>query len=236
MKGTALITGGAKRIGREVALSLAKNGYNIAITYNHSRQDALGVCNAIRDIGQRAQAFQCDFLDKNAVFSLIEEVHTACPDLSVLINNASVFERAPLVDTEESLFDRQMLINFKIPYFLTRDFARLSGKGSVINFLDTKISKNGFVYSAYTLSKKALADFTKMAALELAPDIRVNGICPGVILPPPDKDESYLDNLINSVPLLKKGSTDDITNAVLFLLENEYLTGQFIFVDGGQSL
>lgn len=235
-KGSALITGGSRRIGREIALTLAQNGWRIALHYNHSRDDAETLANEIKNNNGECEIFCADLSDAKAGCNLIAEAFERCPDLNVLINNASIFERMPLLETQEDFFDRHFNINFKSPFFLTRDFARQCKQGNVINLLDTKITQKFSNYFAYTLTKKALYEFTRMAAKELAPAIRVNGVCPGLILPPPGDDEAYIERMQNRVPMKTRGHPKDIASAVLFLLENEFITGDCIFIDGGEHL
>ncbi len=235
-RGTVLITGAAKRLGRAMALHLAKMGFSIALHFHSSRKEAIFLQKQIQENGGSCTLFFCDLENENAVEYLISKVSKKHPDLCVLVNNASIFEQAALKKTTSAFFDRHFKINFKAPYLLTRDFARFVKSGQVIQILDTKITKNLFAYSAYTLSKKALAEFTKMAALELAPQIRVNGIAPGLILLPKGKDENDLHALVEKIPLKKKGSEKVVMQALEFLIENEYITGQILFVDGGQHL
>lgn len=236
MKGTALITGGAQRIGKAIALCLAKMGYSIALTYSSSEKEARETASEITSGGASCSLFHYNSLNDSDLFSLISLVKSTYPDLHILVNNASVFEKARLLETETDLFDRHFAINLRAPYFLSRDFARACTDGHIINILDSKIAKNLFEYSAYTLSKKALAEFTLAAARELAPRIRVNGIAPGLILPPAGELDEYLDRMAQNVPLKRKGSTDAVTESVKFLIENEYVTGQIIYADGGQHL
>lgn len=234
--GTALITGGGKRIGRAIALRLADLGFNIALHYNSSREDAERVAAEVQHAGVRCQLFRCDFADVDAVFQLMESVADACPDLSILVNNASIFERGPLLETDSTLFDRHFHINFRAPFFLTRDLARRCERGHVINLVDTKINRNADVYFAYTLTKKALYEFTKMAAVQLGPHFRVNAVGPGLVLPPPGEDESYLAKQASSIPLRRHGDATSVCDAIAYLVENTFITGQVIYVDGGQHL
>ena len=236
MVGTALVTGGAKRIGRAISLALAKQGCNIALHYNTSRDDAEQLSATIRDAGRQCELFQCDLNDMQAVQSLMDRVFDAFPDCNILINNASVFPRVSMLETDETLFDRAFNVNFKAAFFLSRDFAAACQTGQIINILDTKIAGNFTQYFVYSLTKKVLADFTQMAARALGPNIRVNGVCPGLILPTPDQTDAYLDRLAERIPMRHKGSPDDVVAAVLYLLENEFTTGQCIFADGGEHL
>jgi pteridine reductase len=157
-------------------------------------------------------------------------------EIHLLVNNASVFESGYLKTTTLELYDEQMNVNLKAPFFLIRDFANLCKQGNIINFVDTRVTSNKSNFAVYSLSKKGLWDLTKMAALELAPDIRVNAIAPGVTLPPEDKDENYLQNLAQNIPMKKPGGIDPIIKSLDYILENDHLTGQLIFADGGENL
>lgn len=236
MAKTALITGGAKRIGREIVLGLAESGYDIALHYFGSENDARDTESQVRELGRTCKLYKFDLAKENDLPLLINSVTKDFPDLELLINNASLFEKATIEDTEPDMIDRQFSVNFKAPFFLMRDFARRHKKGQIINILDARITQKDFNYSAYSLSKMALAELTKMAAVEFAPGIRVNGVAPGIILPPSNESIEYLDRKSKNVPLQRKGNISEIVNAVIFLTENDYVTGQIIFVDGGEHL
>jgi pteridine reductase len=235
-KGTALITGGAKRIGRTIGLALAKEGYAVAIHFQSSRSEAEKLRGEILALGVRCEMFPCDFGAMDEVSTLIERVFAEFPDCNLLINNASLFERAHLMETTPDFFDRLMTVNLKVPFFLSRDFAKRCESGQIINLLDTKIDKELTAYFVYSLTKKALREFTKMAAKELGPRIRVNGIAPGLILPSADSDPESFQRMGDKVPLRRTGSPDDIARAVLFLVQNEFITGECIHVDGGEHI
>ncbi|MGC9453256.1 MAG: SDR family oxidoreductase [Phycisphaerae bacterium] len=236
MQPAALVTGGAKRLGRAIALALARDGYDLAVHYNRSAEAAGQLAEEIRQIGRRCETFQCDLADTPAVEELAGRVHDTFPGWSVLVNNASLFERGSLAETDEKLFDRLMAVNLKAPLFLSRKFAALCGRGQIVNMLDTKVCEDLSSYFVYVVTKKALRDVTRLAAKELAPNIRVNGVCPGLILPPPGEDESYLEKLASRVPLKRPGSAEDVVSAVMYLLHNEYVTGHCLFADGGEHL
>jgi len=236
LAGAALITGGAKRIGRAIAHALARKGYDIALAYHSSAADAQQVAGEIRSTGRRCELFQCDLADTKALPAMVRSVFKALPGCNVLVNNASIFERGEFLATDEALFDRHFDTNFKAPFFLSQEFARSCKAGQIVNVLDANIVASTTSYFAYLLTKKALYDFTLLAAKALAPDIRVNGVCPGLILPPPGQDRAYLDRLALKVPLRRKGSPEAVAAAVVCLLESDYVTGQCIFVDGGQHL
>jgi len=235
-KGTALVTGGARRIGADLARALADYGFDIVLHYWTSHDAARAVAGEIRTIGRECELLRCDLNDERDTATLIERADQLLPQVSLLINNAAVFEPAGLTDTERDFFDRHFNINFKAPFFLVRDFCRNGRTGHVINMLDTRIAKNEGSHMAYTLAKKALFEFTKMAAKELGPGIRVNGISPGLILPPPSLGTDYLEAKSVGIPLNCIGDTGSLTAAVLFLIENPFVTGECLFIDGGEHL
>lgn len=234
--GTALITGGAKRIGRAIALTLADAGYDVAIHYGASKDAARELADEIAGRGRTGAVFEADLGDRQDVDGLVPRVFERFPDCSLLVNNASIFEPGTLLETDDDLFERHFAVNFRAPFFLSRDFARRCRRGQIVNLLDTKIARTVVNHFAYTLTKKALHEFTRMAAKELAPRIRVNGVCPGLILPPPGEDASYLDSMSKGIPLQAYGDPDAVAKAVLFLVTTPFVTGEVIFVDGGEHL
>lgn len=231
-----LVTGGAIRVGAVLCEAFAKAGYDIALHYNSSSTEAQAVKKNIELLGVRCELFQADLSDTAKLPALIESVKIAYANCAALINSASVFERASFLQTDEALFDRQVGVNFKAPFFLTQAYAKAFGKGSVVNILDTDVSKNQGSHFIYLQSKKMLADFTQMAARELGPNIRVNAVCPGVMLPSPGFDQSYLEKAAQKMPLARIATPQDLAQAALWLSESPVITGQVIFVDGGQHL
>lgn len=236
MEPAALVTGAAKRLGRSIAMALARDGYDVAVHYNRSAESAEQLAEEIRRLGRRCETFGCDLSDTPAVERLAGQVREAFDGWCVLVNNASLFERASLADTDESLFDRLVSVNLKAPLFLLKQFAALCRRGQIVNLLDTKVSDELTSHLVYVVTKKALRDLTRLTAKALAPDIRVNGVCPGLILPPPGADDGYLDKLASRVPLRRPGRPEDVVSAVLYLLHSDYVTGECIFVDGGEHL
>jgi NAD(P)-dependent dehydrogenase (short-subunit alcohol dehydrogenase family) len=233
---TALITGGGHRIGRELALHLVDAGYAVALHYHTSQQKAQQTANLIRKRGGVCHIFSCDLLQSEQVFNLILQVKSTFSRIDLLINNASIFEPSSLRSDRGEVLERHWKMHLMAPYLLMGEFARLFSHGHIINILDTHIKNNKTLHLAYLLSKKALADLTKLAAVELAPGIRVNGVAPGLILPPQGQDKSYLNRLAEYIPLKQKGHPQYVCQAVMSLIDNVYLTGQIIFVDGGEHL
>ena len=236
MNQSVIITGGAKRVGAATALYFAKHGYDIALHYNRSKKEAAALQKKIHKIGARCELFHCDLSDVKKIPALMKAVQKKMPHCSVLVNNASVFERMEFLKTNEKLFDRQFDINFKAPFFLTQSFANTFKKGSVVNIVDTDITKTHGSHFAYLLSKKALADFTQMAARALGPNMRVNGVCPGCMLPSSANDKDYEEKMRDIVPLKAHPTLGELAEAVRWLSEQKTITGQIIFVDGGKHV
>jgi len=235
-KRTALVTGAAKRIGREVALHLARAGYGIALHYHNSKPEAMSTAQAIYKTGVRCELFCCDLGNEAQALKLVPQVIEAFPDLDLLINSASIFIPNQFGAADLALFKTHWDINFKAPYILACEFARLAKQGLVINFIDANVVKFKTRYADYLMTKKALRDFTKMAAVQWGPRIRVNGISPGMILAPVNNQPDDRKKRARQIPLQKTGNPANILQSIQFLLDNDYLTGQIIANDGGESL
>jgi pteridine reductase len=230
----ALITGGVNRIGKAIGLFLAGKGYHIAIHYKSS--DPSDLVEEIEKIGARAVPFQADLNIESEVEKLIPKVEKCFPQLELLVNNASLFESGNLSVIDTIRLNRYMDVNFKAPFILSRDFFKIFKKGNIINMVDAKVTHHQHRFSTYLLTKKMLMEYTYMAAVEFAPLVRINAIAPGAILPPPGENDSYLKKRAKESALKKTGSTEDITQAVDFLIKNTFVTGQCIFIDGGVHL
>jgi pteridine reductase len=238
MAKTALITGSSKRIGKSIAEYLAKVGWNVIIHFNTSEKPAKQLFETLSSKfpNQKFSIVKANLSNINEVIELVPKVVAEFGGFELLINNASVFNSGYVKETSLELLDTQFDVNFKAPFFLIRDFSNHCKQGNIINFVDTRITTNKSNFAAYSLSKKALWDLTKMAALELAPEIRVNAIAPGVTLPPNNKDKNYLINLAKNIPTKKPGGVEPIIKSINYILENSHLTGQLLFADGGENL
>ena len=233
---SALITGAAKRIGRQTALTLAREGVNVVVNYRSSRDEAESLASEIRAMGVSAWTLQADFSDESASEDLIDRAFEAAGKLDVLVNNASEF---PLDNLDNITFEgltQSMLVNAWSPFRLLRSFAERAGEGRVVNLLDSRIRGYDWNHVGYILAKQVLAVLTRMCALHYAPGILVNAVSPGLILPPPGQDESYIERLAYTVPLYRHGDPQDIADAVLYLLRSDFLSGEVIYVDGGRHL
>ena len=230
----ALITGGGNRIGKAIGLFLAGKGYQIAIHYQKSDPKAL--IKEIEKSGGVAVPFQADLNNESEVEKIIPAVIKCFPQLEVLVNNASIFEPGDFKDIDILQLNRNFNINFKAPFILSRDFFNRLKSGNIINMVDAKITHQQHNYNTYLLSKKILMAYTEMAAVEFGPQMRINAIAPGAILPPPGKDETYLMERVGESVLKKTGSKEDILQAVDFLIKNTFVTGQCLYIDGGTHL
>jgi len=233
---TALVTGGAKRIGSAIALGLAEEGVNVVVHYSKSRDEAAELQEDIRKLGVKSWLASADFNDPDSCKQLITESFELAGKLDILINNASVFLASAIDSVSLETINAEMSTNAWTPFLLSRYFAEKAEYGKIVNLLDTRIVGYDFNHVAYYLSKRMLEVVTKMLALKLAPKITVNGVAPGLILPPKGKDLSYLEFQKEKVPLKKYGSVSNIVDTVLFFLKNDFVTGQIIHVDGGKHL
>ncbi len=234
---TALITGSARRIGRACALKLAREGMDILIHYNTSRDEADELARSIRMHGRNAWLIQADLSRPGSAEELMKEALKKCGGIDILVNSASIFSPGKWQSSDWNDFEENFRINAFSPFVLSREFACQKDHGEcIINFLDSTITENGSDHMAYHLSKRALLTITRLLSSELAPKIRVNAIAPGLILPPPGETEEYLKARVDTNLLRKTGSLEDITESLLFLIRNEFMTGQILFVDGGRHL
>jgi pteridine reductase len=233
---TALVTGAAKRVGREIALALAHAGVNVAVHFRQSAKQAEELRTELASHGVMAWLVEADFNDIAATQRLIPEVLAKAGSLEILVNSASLFLPSTIQNTDFAGLMQHMQVNAWAPFVLSREFARHIGHGKIINLLDSRIVGDDRSHVAYVLSKQVFALLMKMTALEFAPRITVNGVAPGLILPPAGKDESYMDDLAQTIPLKRHGEPADIADAVMYLLKSSFITGQVIFVDGGRHL
>jgi len=233
----ALITGASRRLGRALAIALAEEGVHVVA---HDRRDleaeTAKVCDEVVGCGAKSWKVSADLQHPEEYESLISRSLQVAGSLDILINNASLFLPSTLAEVSFGDVTKHMHVNAWAPFLLSREFLRLAGRGKIINILDTKISGYDNGHVAYILSKQMLASLTRYCALEFAPAITVNAVAPGLILPPEEKDDQYLEQLAQSIPLRRHGAPADISDAVIYLLKSDFVTGQTIYVDGGRHL
>ncbi len=236
---TALVTGAGKRLGRAIALALAEAGYAVAVHYGEGAADADALVTEITGGGGRAVALAADLAKEDEVAGLIGRAAEALGPLDVLVNNASVFERDEALDATRESWDRHMEINLRAPFVLAQGLARQLPKGAagnIVNILDQRVENLTPHFVSYTLSKSGLWTLTRTLALALAPDIRVNAVGPGPVLPSPRQSQAQFDAQARATPLGRAVTPKEIADAVVFLLAAPSVTGQMIAVDGGQHL
>ena len=235
----ALITGSAHRLGSYFALHLARQGWDIALHYHSSEEKAKQLQKKIESLGRIARLYSYDLSSDLCFDTVIKELRQDFPYLSLLINNASVYEAGTILESSPTVLDRNFAVNIKAPFLLMQSFAKHLGRNvaaNIINILDNKIAFAQYEYAAYLLSKKALAELTVMAALEFAPNIRVNAIAPGVILPQSSRNPEYLRWRLEAIPLKKQGSVTSLCKTIDYILECDFITGQILYVDGGEGV
>jgi len=233
---TALITGSAVRIGREIALSLAQRGVNVIIHYNRSAEHADELALELNRAGVKSWTVQADLSQSDSFQTLIKRSLGLSGSLDILVNNASVFTKSTVEDLTLEDLIKNIEINAWAPFSLSRSYAHEIKQGCIINLLDQRVFSFDMDHTGYILSKHVLTALTKITALAYAPHIRVNGIAPGLILPPPGESISYLANRSRTVPLNKYGNPSDIGETAVFLASNEFITGEIINIDGGRHL
>jgi len=224
----ALVTGGAHRLGRALALALAEAGCDIALHYHASAGPAADTAGEIRSLGRRAVALPADLSSTQQI-----------EGLDILINSAAILEAVDLLDVSETDWQRTIDLNLKAAFFCLQQAARRMqrrGGGSIVNISDVAGLRPWARYPIHSISKAGIEMLTQVAALALAPDIRVNAVAPGPVLRPERMSAERWRSLGSRLPLQRTGTPDDITQAVLFLLRNDFMTGETITVDGGDRL
>jgi NAD(P)-dependent dehydrogenase (short-subunit alcohol dehydrogenase family) len=232
---TALVTGGARRVGRAIVLGLASAGCNVVIHHGSSQDEAEETAAAARDLGVEATVIAADLAsDPGFVFAAASGV----APIRILVNSAAVFPTDTLAAVSVEAWQQTMAVNILAPVVLTRDFAAQVGDqgGVVVNVTDWRTERPYREHFSYTISKGALDTFTRAAAVALAPAIRVNAVALGAILPPPGRDADYLRDLATGIPLQRTGGTEPVVDAVLALIRNEFITGEILRVAGGAHL
>ncbi|RAI39136.1 SDR family oxidoreductase [Rhodoplanes roseus] len=235
----ALVTGGAQRIGRAIVRALVRSGYAVAVHARASRAEADALCAEIVAAGGRARTVLADLADHDAVLRLVPDAVDAVGPLTLLVNNASEFERDEIGGLHRGLFDLHMAVNLRAPVFLAQAFAGQAPDGadpSIVNIVDQRVSRPTPRFISYGLSKSALHAATTTLAQALAPAVRVNAVAPGPTLPSPRQDAEAFARQARAVPLGRGPTPEEIADAVLYLAAARSVTGETIAVDGGQRL
>jgi NAD(P)-dependent dehydrogenase (short-subunit alcohol dehydrogenase family) len=241
----ALITGSAKRIGRLTAIELAKRGARVAIHFRNSGQEANETLRLIQAEGGTGALFQADLSEIPAIEEMFRKLDQQFGGLDILVNSASTFHTSTAGETSAELWDEQLNSNARAPFFVAQSAAQMMMKrgedhqghqGKIINIVDVAGEVIWPGYFAYSVSKAALIAVNRGLAKAYAPSIQVNGIAPGPVLFPDHYTEEQKRSAIERTLLKRAGHPSDIVNAVVFLIENDYITGEIIHVDGGRHI
>lgn len=235
-RGVALVTGGARRIGRAICLSLARAGFDVAIHHHASGEEARSLFDEIAALGRRACLLQVDLTDEVRVRALVPAAAEALGPVTVLVNNASVFEDDRIGALTRESWDRHLETNLRAPLVLAEAFAAQTAEGVIVNLLDQKVLKPDPRFFSYSLSRNGLWWATRTLAQALAPGIRVNGVGPGPTLPSIHQTPEEFAAEARGTLLQTPGSPEAVAEAVLWLIDARMVTGQMIAVDGGQHL
>ena len=232
---TILITGAARRLGRLFALACARARANVVIHHGHSDEEAESLRHEITEMGRRAWVFKVDLSNSSQAQNLIPRINESTP-LHGLVNSAAIFESLSLETTSIKDWERHMAINLTAPFLLSQAFAKQAGDGArIVNILDWRALRPGADHFPYTISKSALAALTKSLAVALAPNITVNGLALGAVLPPADRNVN--PELTKFIPAKRWSKENEVEEALLFLLIGPaYITGEILHVDGGRHL
>lgn len=236
---TALVTGGAHRVGKAITLALARAGANVVINYHTSSEAAEATASEARALGVGALPIQADVSNRQQVEAMVEAAKTHFGTVDILINSASRFEKTPFPTNDFTAWHRVTDILIHGAFYCANAVAPLMlerGEGNIINIVDLWVWEPRPDFAAHTVGKAALLALTRQLALELAPTVRVNAVAPGPILPPPHYNEAQIARTAQRTLLNRWGSPDDVAHTVMFLIGNDYITGEVIVVDGGERL
>jgi len=229
-----LVTGAAKRIGKAIAVGLARAGADIALHYRSSADQAHATASEIATIGSRVELFQADLAQAQQIERLFEAIGEKFGRLDVLVNNAAVHGRTPIDSLTPDQWDEQFAVNARAAALCIRwAIPLMADGGAIVNIVDISAEKAWGGYPAYCASKAALLALTKSAAKALAPRIRVNAVSPGIADWPEGIADQVKQKVLAQVPMNRVGSPDDVAAAVVFLAQQDYVTGQNLRVDGG---
>lgn len=236
----ALVTGAGKRVGRSIALELARRGADILIHYNRSEGAARAVEGEVRAIGREAEVVQGELGDPEALRRLTAVVFARAGTVDILVNSASNYLRVAFDELDADVWDRSLDVNLKAPYLLSvalgREMRR-RGRGCIVNVVDWAAERPYRHYLPYCVSKAGLVCLTKALARELAPHVRVNAVAPGPVLPPEDMSGDELAAVVRATPLARIGRPEDVAAAIAFLVADApFSTGTVLHVDGGRAI
>lgn len=246
---TALVTGSGRRIGRSIALALAKEGCNLALHYHNSQKETEELAALIRRMGPQAQVYPRDLTETERLGPWFDTITGKSGEIHILVNSASAYTEDSYATLSPRALSRSMALHLLGPLTLIQAMFRQENRSdiptpeshtaesrAVVNILDTRISTPDAHHASYHLGKTALATVSRELALEMAPAMRINSVAPGIILPPEGEGKEWLENMKHTNPLGRRGYPEDVAAAVVFLCRSGFITGQTLFVDGGRHL
>jgi pteridine reductase len=234
----ALVTGAGRRVGRAIALALGRRGMQVVVHFNGSREGADETARLITEAGAEAVVEQADLSQVDAAHALVDRAVAWRGTLTALVNSAAIMLRTPVGETAPSDWDTMFAINVRAPYFLSQRAAPALGasQGAIVNIADLAAFESWPAYVPHGMTKAAVVQMTRAMARALAPGVRVNAVAPGVVLLPDGWSEDEAEHLRSTTPLRRLGSPDDVAQAVVFLLEAQFVTGEVVRVDGGRHI
>jgi pteridine reductase len=234
----ALVTGAAHRVGKAIAVALAERGARVAVHYHAAQHEAESTLQQLRARGVEASAFKSDLSDASACPTLIADVVRHFGSLDILVNSAAIMQRTPIGEVTPSDWDTMFAVNLRAPFFLAQaaspHLAR--SRGVIVNIADLAAFETWPAYVPHTITKAGVVQMTRALAHALAPDVRVNAVAPGAVLLPDGWDERSTQHLIDTTPLKRLGTPEDVVRAVVYLIESDYVTGETMLVDGGRHV
>lgn len=234
----ALVTGAGRRVGAAIARALGREKMRVVVHHHGSREGADETCRAIRESGGEAIAIAADLYDRDASRRLVDEAAAAFEGLDLVVPSAANFDRVAFDAVDDPLWDRAMQLNLHAPFAIAHRAAPLlrASRGSIVMITCTSAKSPFRDYLPYVVSKGALLQLVRALALELAPDVRVNAVAPGTVLPPEAMTAAEIEALARRIPLGRTGTAEDVAEAVVYLAKAEFVTGQQLVVDGGRTI
>lgn len=236
-KKNALVTGGARRVGKAIALHLARSGYDVGVHYGTSAEDALKTKMEIESLGQKCFLYQADLSNPAEIETMFLEISTNVSLIDILVNSAAVMPKSDLMKISPNEWDEIIDINLRAPWLLSVKAAAMMNTGGVIlNISDAGAEMHWTGYGAYGISKYGLNELTRLLAKQLAPEVRVNGIAPGLLLRAEEMSVEDWNKLAGRVPMQSEGDFESLMATIDLLISNGYITGEIITLNGGASL
>lgn len=234
----ALVTGGARRVGKAIAVALAERGADIIVHHSAGSDEAGRTASELRALGVQVAVLQADLTDVAAAVSLPERAAAAFGRLDILVNSAAMMTRTPIGEVTPAQWEAMFALNIRAPFFIAQSAAPLlrAHDGVIVNIADLAAYETWPAYVPHAITKAGVVQMTRGLARALAPKVRVNAVAPGAVLLPDEWEQDVADRLVSTTPLGRLGSAADVAQAVVYLCEASYVTGEVLIVDGGRHI